>query len=214
MNEKITNALADLDEETVMALVQEGISAGIDPSALLTACQEGMNLVGERYQAGDYFLSELIMAGEIFKQIMKELPVGVDAASNSKKGKIVFGTVKGDIHDLGKDLVVGMLRGAGYEVTDLGIDVPVERFIQAVNDTGAKIVGLSGLLTTAFDSMKATVQALEVAGLRPGVRVMIGGGPVTEAVLSYSGADALGRNPQDAVNFANQWSAGKDAAYG
>lgn len=212
MDDQLSQALVDLEEDTVLKLVQERLDSKADPQAILDSCREGMKLVGQRFESGDYYISELIMAGEIFKQVTAMLPLSVSNSSGTSRGKIVFGTVKGDIHTIGKGLVVGMLRAAGYEVIDLGIDVPVERFVGAVKETGAKIVGLSGLLTIAFDSMKATVEALESAGLRPGVKVMIGGGPVTEAVLKFTGADAFGVNAQEAVNFANQWTADFEAA--
>ncbi len=206
MNELLTQALAGLDEELVMKLVRDGLVSGEDPQELLAACREGITRVGQFFERGEYYISELVMAGEIFKQVVALLPLETSSGSGPTRGKIVFGTVKGDIHNIGKDLVVGMLRAAGYEVTDLGIDVPVVKFIEAVQRTGAKIVGLSGLLTTAFDSMKATVEAMGAAGLRPGVKVMIGGGSVTEVVMKYAGADAFGSNAQDAVNFANRWT--------
>jgi methanogenic corrinoid protein MtbC1 len=119
---------------------------------------------------------------------------------------VVVGTVKGDIHDIGKDLVVSMLKAANYEVIDLGVDVPPAKFVEAVQASQARIVGLSGLLTVSFDSMKSTVAALETAGLRSGVKVMIGGGPVTEQVRAYVGADALGADAQVAVALCNQWA--------
>lgn len=212
MSDKLAAAISELDEEQMAALVKERIAAGDDPQAILESCRDGMNLVGQRYEAGEYFVSELIMSGEMFKAANALLSPYFTAGSGSYKGKIVFGTVKNDIHDIGKDLVVGMLKAAGYEVFDLGIDVPVEKFVETVKETGAKIVGLSGLLTIAFDSMKATVDALDAAGLRPGVKVMIGGGPVTQQVLEYSGADALGEDAQAAVKFANQWSAELEVA--
>ena len=122
------------------------------------------------------------------------------------KGKIVFGTVKGDIHNIGKDIVIGLLKAAGYEVRDLGIDVPHEKFVEAVKETGAKIVGLSGLLTIAYDAMKETIESLKAAGLE--VKVMIGGGPMTSAVKEFTGADAWATNAQAAVILANQWTEG------
>ncbi len=208
MTDQLIEALADLDEESVLRIVCERLDAKEDPQSLLAACQQGMTTVGQRYESGEYFLSELIMAGEIFKQVNLMLASNTIADPGIKRGKIVFGTVKNDIHDLGKDLVIGMLRGAGYEVIDLGIDVPAVKFVDAVQTTGATIVGLSGLLTVAFDSMKATIDALETAGLRPGVKVMIGGSLVSDMVLKFTGADAFGTNPQRAVEIANQWSSG------
>lgn len=212
MSDRLAAAISDLDEEQMGSLVKERIAAGDDPQAILESCRDGMNQVGRRYEAGEYFVSELIMAGEMFKTANALLSPYFTVGSGSYKGKIVFGTVKNDIHDIGKDLVVGMLKAAGYEVFDLGIDVPVEKIVETVKETGAKIVGLSGLLTIAFDSMKDTVDALKADGLRPGVKVMIGGGPVTQQVLEYCGADALGEDAQAAVKFANQWSAELEVA--
>ena len=204
MANELAMALADLDEGQVAALVQAGLAAGANPSQLLEACREGMTLIGQRFETGEYFLSDLIMAGEIFKSAAATLTAQPGGAASTSKGKVVLGTVKGDIHDIGKDIVVTMLRGAGYEVQDLGVDVPVERFVQAVKESGATIVGLSGLLTISFDPMKETVAALKAAGLP--VKVMIGGGPITESVREYVGADALGHDAQAAVALVGQWA--------
>lgn len=212
MSDKLAAAISELEEEQMKALVKERLDAGDDPQAILASCRDGMTQVGQRYETGEYFVSELIMAGEMFKTANALLAPHFTAGSGTFKGKVIFGTVKNDIHDIGKDLVVGMLKAAGYEVFDLGIDVPVDKFVQTVKETGARIVGLSGLLTIAFDSMKATVDALQAAGLRPGVKVMIGGGPVTQQVLEFTGADALGVDAQAAVNFANQWTAEMEVA--
>lgn len=206
MNE-LKQALTELEEETVLNIVQARMAAGDDPKEIFATCQAGMKQVGQLYERGEYFLPELMMAGEIFKQVTKLLESQITIESVPVRGKIVFGTVENDIHDIGKDLVVGMLRSAGFEVIDLGIDVPAQKFVEAVQESGARIVGLSGLLTLAFDSMKETVEALETAGLRPGVKVMIGGGSINEKVLAFAGADAYGPDPQAAVNFANQWIA-------
>ena len=184
--------------------------AGSDPQAILASCRDGMALVGKRYEAGEYFVSELIMAGEMFKQTNALLAPHFAAGIGSTKGKVVIGTVKGDIHDIGKDLVVGMLKAAGYEVFDLGVDVPKEKFVETARASGAKVVGLSGLLTISFDSMKETIVALKAAGLP--VKVMVGGGPLTEQVREYVGADALGADAQAAVNLANHWTAEMEVA--
>lgn len=207
MDEQLIQALTDLDEEAVLRRVRNRLAANDDPQAILAACREGLARVGQRFERGEYFVSELIMAGEVFKQVIAELGPLSTTGQGATRGAIVFGTVKSDIHDIGKDLVIGMLRAAGFDVTDLGIDVPPERFVAAVRETGAKVVGLSGLLTVAFDSMKATVGALDAAGLRPGVKVMIGGGLVNEAVRAHASADAFGTDPQQAVDLANRWYA-------
>ena len=206
MNEKLIQAMSDLEEQTLLTLVQERLDSGEDPLEIIAACREGMADIGRRYEAKEYYVSELIMAGEMFKQVNAILASYLTPGSGDYKGKVVIGTVKNDIHDIGKDLVVSLLHAAGYEVFDLGTDVPAEKFVNTVQETGANIVGLSGLLTIAFDSMKATVDALQDAGLRPGVKVMIGGGPVTEQVRVFSGADAMGVDAQTAVTLCNQWT--------
>ena len=149
MDEQLIQALTDLDEEGVLRRVRDRLDANDDPQAILAACREGLARVGQRFERGEYFVSELIMAGEVVKQVIAELGPLSTTGQGATRGAIVFGTVKSDIHDIGKDLVIGMLRAAGFDVTDLGIDVPPERFVAAVRETGAKVVGLSGLLTVA-----------------------------------------------------------------
>jgi len=210
MATQLATAMADLDESKVQELVQAGLAQGLSPAALLDDCRSGMTLIGQRFESGEYFLSDLIMAGEIFKTAAATLAATAGGASGPGKGRVVLGTVKGDIHDIGKDIVVTMLRGAGYEVEDLGVDVPLAKFVERVQATGAQVVGLSGLLTISFDPMKETVAALKAAGLA--TKVMIGGGPITESVRAYVGADALGRDAQEAVALCNGWITAPEVA--
>jgi 5-methyltetrahydrofolate--homocysteine methyltransferase len=203
MAKELVNAMADLDEIKVQELVQAGLAQGTNPTQMLDDCREGMALIGKRFESGEYYLSDLIMAGEIFKTTAATLIAQPGGASGPAKGKVVIGTVKGDIHDIGKDIVVTMLRGAGYEVTDLGVDVPPEEFVQAARETGAPVVGMSGLVTISFDAMRDTVDALKAAGLP--VKTMIGGGPVDESVREFAHADAVGFSAQQAVNLCNDW---------
>ena len=209
MSDQLAIALADLEEATVLKLVQERLDAGEDPLAVVRSCREGMALVGQRYEAGEYYVSELIMAGEVFKQANALIGSRFKVDSGATRGTVIVGTVKGDIHDIGKDIVVSLLKAANYDVHDLGVDVPPDKFVDAAKETGAPVVGLSGLLTISFDSMKATVAALEAAGVRSQVKVMIGGGPVTEQVRGYVGADAAGHDAQAAVSLCNQWIGGE-----
>jgi methanogenic corrinoid protein MtbC1 len=208
MSDQLAIAISDLEEEKVLKLVQDRLDAGVEPLAILNDCREGMALVGKRYEAGEYFVSELIMAGEVFKQATAQVTARFKGAGGPTRGTVVVGTVKGDIHDIGKDLVVSMLQAANYAVHDLGVDVAPQKFVETVRETGATVVGLSSLLTIGFDAMKETVGALEAAGLRSQVNVMIGGGPVTEHVREYAGADALGLDAQSAVTLCNQWIGG------
>ncbi len=205
MSSALTTALSDLEEAAVLAEVEARLAKGDPTAAILDDCREGMAEVGRRFEEGEYFISDLMMAGHIFKQATALLGIGEGAEGSNPAGTIVMGTVKGDVHDIGKDLVVGLLRAANFKVDDLGIDVPSARFVEAVRADGATIVGLSGLLTTSFEPMRDTVAALAAAGLRDKVKIMIGGGPMTEEVCKMTGADGWSTNAQAAVSMANDW---------
>ncbi len=205
MADDLSQKLGDLLEKETLEIVRKRLDDGADPMQVLADCHQGMLIVGKKFEEGSYYISDLIMAGEIFKRINEQLSAKLSAASGPSQGRVVFGTVKDDIHDIGKDLVVQMLRASNYEVTDLGVDVPAERFVEAVKDTGARVVGLSCLLTFSYDSIKSTIQALDQAGLRASVKVMIGGGPIDEKVKLYTGADAWGADPPSAVRLTHQW---------
>lgn len=207
----IREALTELQEEKVLDLVGKALAAGTPAPDILAACQSGMVAVGERFERQEYFVSDLMMSGEIFKQISALLEPGLQAEAVASAGKVVIGTVEGDIHDIGKDIVVSMLRSANMEVIDLGVDVPSRRFVEALRDSGGTVLGLSGLLTLAFDSMKDTVAAVDEAGLRGQVRIMIGGGPVNGEVCAMVGADDWGKDAQAAVRLAQQWLAHTNA---
>ncbi|MBI2955542.1 MAG: corrinoid protein [Chloroflexi bacterium] len=194
--------VADLEENAALQAVKQRLAEGEDAAQILAELREGMNLVGSRFETHEYFLSDLVMAGEIFKEAMELVePHLKHGAAAGGVGKVIIGTAKGDIHDIGKNIVVTMLKGAGFEVFDLGVNVPPERFVEAVQETGAEIVGISALLTIAFDPMKETIAALEKAGLRDKVKVAVGGAPVTEEVRKYVGADLLGKDAQQAVEI-------------
>ena len=212
MSDQLKQMMSDLEETAALKIVQDRLDANDDPLMILNDCREGMALVGKRYEEGEYYVSDLIMAGEIFKQATALVGTKFQIDASEKRGVVVVGTVQGDIHDIGKDLVVSLLKANGYEVIDLGVDVPAAKFVEAVKSSGAPVVGLSGLLTISFDAMKDTVDALEAAGLRPGVKVMVGGGPVTEQVQVYAGADAVGSDAQAAVSLVNGWIEAKEAA--
>ena len=205
MSDPLTSAMVALDEPTTLALVRERLDAGQEPLAILDGCRQGMAIVGERFQKGEYFVSELIFAGEIFKGVARLVEPRLAAARGGSRGTVVIGTVKGDLHDIGKDLVVLLLKAANYHVVDLGVDVAPQHFVEALRDTGAPVLALSALLTTAFDPMRETVAAVQSGGLRSGVRIMIGGGPVNEQVREYTGADGWGADAQAAVELCNRW---------
>ena len=206
MDDDLVGALADLREQEALALVQVRLDAGDDPLRIFDDARRAMEVVGERFSASEYFIPELVYAGEIIKEISAivkpRMATGADA---SRIGKVIIGTVAGDIHDIGKDIVVFMLDVNGFEVLDLGVDVPADRFVETIQETSSPVVGLSGFLTLAFQSMKDTVAAIEQAGLRNDVKIMIGGGPIDEHVRGFTGADAFGRDAMDAVELAKGW---------
>lgn len=205
MSQELINSIVEIREDDSIAITNQLLDSGSAPTDVLSACKEAMDVIGKRFETGECFIPELMMAGEMMTaitDIIKPRMVGEDASE--KLGKIVIGTVEGDIHDIAKDIVVFMLDINGFEVTDLGVDVPVEKFVETVKETGAKIVGLSGFLTLAFDPMKDTVDALKAAGLND-VKVMIGGGQIDEHVREYTNADAFGRDAVAAVSIAKNW---------
>jgi 5-methyltetrahydrofolate--homocysteine methyltransferase len=206
MNEKLVTLMSDLNEDETIALVKDLIAQGTDPMSILDDARLAMETVGKRFEKCEYFIPDLMMAGEILKgisDIVKPLLTGGQAAQ--KKGKVLIGTVAGDIHDIGKDIVTFMLDVSGYDVMDIGIDVPVDTFVQKIKDFGPQVVGLSGFLTLAFDSMKKTVEALEAAGIRQNMKIMIGGGQMDDEIKKYVKADAYGKDAIAAVNLCREW---------
>ena len=205
----LCNTLADLKEQEALAIVQKRLGAGDDPMGILDDARRGMEVVGKRFADGKYFIPDLVYSGEILKAINEVVKPKLTKTEEVKRGsKVVIGTVAGDIHDIGKDIVVFMLDVNGFEVYDLGVDVPVQTFIDKIKESGAPIVGLSGFLTLAYDSMKQTIEAMKDAGLRDKVKVMIGGGQITEEVMKYTGADAYGKDAMVGVSLAKKWAGG------
>ncbi len=209
MNDKLVDLMANLMEDETMGFVKELIAGGADPMAVLDDARKAMELVGKRFEKCEYFIPDLIMAGEILKGISDIVkPLLKQEKSRGGSGKVLIGTVAGDIHDIGKDIVTFMVDVSGYEVLDLGIDVPVEVFVEKVKEFKPQVVGLSGFLTLAFDSMKNTIEALESAGLRDGVKIMIGGGQMDDEIRKYVHADAYGKDAIAAVNLCRTWIGG------
>ncbi|NLA74805.1 MAG: methionine synthase [Deltaproteobacteria bacterium] len=203
----LSTLLADLKEQEALDTVKKMLGDGLDPMQILAEAREGMQVVGQRFGCGEYFIPDLIYSGEILKGIaqMVEPYIKSSGTEAKKLGKVIIATVAGDIHDIGKDLVVFMLDISGYEVYDLGIDVPIQTIVSKIRETGATVVGLSGFLTLAFDAMKETIEAIKEAGLRDNLKVMIGGGQIDEEVRKYTGADAYGRDAMAAVTLTNGW---------
>ena len=204
---ELADALVNLDEDEVRRLVREKIDAGVAPMSIVDECRKGMDIVGERYKSKEYFLSELIISGEIFKEAMSAVEPMLKAGKQGYTiSKMVLGTVKGDIHNIGKDIAATLLTAAGFEVYDLGIDVEPRVFVKKLTETGAPILGMSGLLTPSFESMKETVKAVEAAGLRDKVKIIIGGGIVTERVGKYVGADAFTDDGPEGVEMCKRFA--------
>jgi methanogenic corrinoid protein MtbC1 len=209
MAKDLVKILADLKEKEALKMVEDRLSAGEDPLKILDDARRAVEIVGKRFADGEYFIPDLVYAGEILKAITEKVkPKIAKGAEVKRKGKVVIGTVTGDIHDIGKDIVVFMLDVNGFEVFDLGIDVPAQKFVDKIKETGAPIVGLSGFLTLAFDSMKETVEAVKKAGLRDKVKIMIGGGQIDDQVKVFAGADAYGKDAMAAVTLAKGWIGG------
>ena len=210
MADDLVKALVDLEEKEVLRIVEERLSAGENPLKILDDSRHALEIVGKRFEAGEYFIPELVYSGEILREITEMVkPKLTEAAQVKRLGKFVIGTVAGDIHDIGKNIVAFMLDVNGFEVYDLGVDIPAQEFVEKIKETGAEIVGLSGFLTLAFDSMKETVDAITAAGLRDKVKIMIGGGQINDEIRRYAGADAYRPDAMAAVSLAKEWVGGK-----
>jgi methanogenic corrinoid protein MtbC1 len=207
MSDELVHAIVEMEDEQAVALTKQLLAEGVEPMSVLEDCRAAMSEVGRRFETGEYFISELILAGEILKSISTEVKPLIKQDDQAKKaGKVLIGTVKGDIHDIAKDIVTFMLDVNGFEVKDLGIDVPVETFVEEVRAWQPDIVALSGFLTLAYTSMKETVEAIEKAGLRGKVKIMVGGGTVDAQVCAYAKADGWGTDAMTAVSLAKQWT--------
>jgi methanogenic corrinoid protein MtbC1 len=206
MSKELINAIADMREEEALKLVKEMVKGDSEPMAILAAAREAMAVVGQRYDEGTYFLPELMLAGEMMSQITDIVkPKLARLPEIKRQGKVVIGTVEGDIHDIGKNIVSFLLDVNGFDVLDLGVNVPAQKFVEAIRDSQPQVVGLSGFLTLAFDVMKETVEAIKAAGLRDEVKIMIGGGQVNEEIRKYAGADAYGKDAMAGVSLAQKW---------
>ena len=206
MAEDLVKAIADLEEEEALEITRKSLSAGEDPKKILADSRKAMEIVGERFANSEYFIPDLVYSGEILKQIAEIVKPRLKGASEYKRlGKVIIGTVAGDIHDIGLNIVEFMLDVNGFEVHNLGIDQPAQNFVDKIKETGATVVGLSGFLTLAFDSMKETVEVIAAAGLRDKVKIMIGGGQIDDEIRKYTGSDAYGRDAMTAVSLTKEW---------
>jgi len=197
----ISDAVANLELDRITSLVQEALKAGEEPFSLFQAMNSGMSKVGELFEQGKYYLVDLVLAGQIMKEGLAVLEPHLAVESLGKKGTVVLCTVKGDVHDIGKNLVANMLGGCGFRVVDLGVDVAPQKVVEAVRVHSARAVGLSVLLTPMVQSVADTVSALSAAGLRDKIKIAIGGACTTADLGRRLGVDAVGRDPVEAVRI-------------
>ncbi len=201
----LSEALATCREEQVLAMIREKIGTGVAASDILAECNRGMADLGDRFEKGECFLPELMFGGMIMKKVLGELgPLLNDAGPTESAGTVVIGSVQHDVHDIGKDIVAMMLRGVGYEVVDLGVDVSPEKFVAAIQQHKPFLVGMSVLLTTCYKSAAATVEAIRQAGLRESVQLMVGGAAASDLLRENVGCDFYGKSAIDGVRFAGQ----------
>jgi 5-methyltetrahydrofolate--homocysteine methyltransferase len=207
--DRLVDAILEIREQDALDAVDELLTGGAEPAAIVEMCREAVAIVGERFERDEAFIPELVMTGLIVKRVSEVVkPLLKHDGTHQRLGCVILGTVKGDIHDIGKDIVASVLDAGGFEVIDLGVDVPAERFVEALRARASCVLGMSCLLTTGFDSMKATVDAIQAAGLRERAKIMIGGAPIIEQVCEYAGADGWGTNPANALDLAKRWADG------
>jgi len=203
--DELSKAISNLEEDTVLQLVKERIEKGEDPIKILDSCRAGMAEIGKG--AGDtVFLTDLIMAGEIFNEAMEILMPKLTSGSSKNLGKVVIGTVQGDIHNIGKDIAINFLKAEGFDVVDLGVDVPPQKFVEAIDEHNPMVVGMSGLLTLSIEPMKKSVEAIKAANKREKVKIIIGGERTDDEVCSYVGADAWVNDAIEGVKIIKTWA--------
>ena len=202
MSEGLSKALVELERDEVIKAVKGRVGEGEDPVGILEQCRQGMTIVGQRFQKGDYFLAELMLSAEIFKEAVAILePYLAEARPSKPLGRVLLATLKGDIHDLGKNIVATLLRARGFEVYDLGVDVAPALVVERVEEIRPEFVGFSALITTAFASMKEAADMLANVGLRDQLKLMVGGGVTTPMVKDYVGADFQTTDAMEGVTY-------------
>lgn len=207
LKDELFESVVELEEQKAYELVKQLLEDNSDPKEIIDVLRKAVEVIGEKFNKKEYFLTELVMAGEIFQQSAKILEPALkkDAVKEKSKGVVVVGTVKGDVHDIGKNIFVTLLKSTGFEVYDLGVDIPPQDFVNKVKETNADVVGYSGLLTVALDTMKETTEALKSEGLRDKVKIIIGGLPTDEMWMKGAGADAFTDNAFEGVKIVKKW---------
>ncbi|MEM2935552.1 MAG: corrinoid protein [Candidatus Bathyarchaeia archaeon] len=203
---RLQDCIVNLDIDGIGKAAQDALDAGIPPvKAVTEGMAKGMDIVGQKYEAKEYFLAELIMAGEVMKEGMKVLEPHLKGGEVKTLGKVAVGTVRGDLHDIGKNIVATLLGAAGFDVIDLGVDVTPEQFVEVVRTQKPKIIGMSALLTVTMPEMENVIKELKKAGLRDQVKIIVGGAPLTEDYAKKIGADAYAPNAVAGVNICKKW---------
>jgi len=201
----LSQAILTGDAGTARDLTEKALAAGVDPLVLVNEHMiPAMAEVGRRYECNEYFVPELLLSARAMKASLELIRPLLVASGREPAARVAIGTVKGDLHDIGKNLVAAMLEGGGFEVIDLGVNVTPEQFVAAVKEKHAQIVAMSALLTTTMPSMKTTIEALEAAGLRRQVKVLVGGAPITQRFADEIGADGYSENAPGAVTLARR----------
>jgi len=209
MGENLIILLSDLKEKEVLRVTEERLQAGEEALKILEDAKKAMQIVGDRFSDGTYFIPDLVYSGKILERLAELVKPKLSSGVGGKRlGKFVLGTVAGDLHDVGKNLVGFMLDVNGFEVYDLGVDVPAQAFVDKIKEVEPEIVGLSGFLTSVYKAMKDTLDAIEQAGLRDRVKIIIGGGVMDDDIKDYCGADAYGSDAMAAVHIAKEWIGG------
>ncbi len=209
MREQLIDAFVEMREKEALRMADDMLNHAKDPLEVLDACRDALEIVGKRFETGEAFLPELIMASQMMEKISASAKPRIKRQTERRRsGKVLIGTVAGDVHDIGKNIVVFLLDAYGFDVIDLGVNVSPRTFVEKIRENQPAVVGLSALLTVAFDSMKKTVNAIDDSGLRNQLKIMIGGAPVDEQVRVYAGADAYGKDAITAVSLVKQWIGG------
>jgi len=204
----LTESILDFDEDDVLENIKKMKAAGINSLEIMEICKDAMDKIGKMFNEKEIFLTELIMSGELLTSVMQELGLtesSMKANGGASKGKILIGTVESDVHDIGKNIIKSLLISEGYEIIDIGVDVPVSKFVEEVKNHKPLVVAMSGLLTIAYDSMKKTIEAFEKEGIRKEFKVIVGGGSTDQKVADHAGADDYGVNAVDGVEKINKW---------
>ena len=204
--EKLVEAMGELDEDLVVELVNEAAKEEETANAAMGAMQQGMDIIGKRFEDGEYFIGDLIYAGEIMTDAMEVLKGAIAKTGNAALGKMILCTVKDDLHDIGKNIVRAVMEAGGFEVLDLGVDVAPETIVETAKKENISIIAMSGVLTMSLNSMKDTVQAFVDAGMREQVKIIVGGAPVTEVSYLTTGADAWASTPQKSLSICKEWA--------